>query len=134
MSVAFMCRVPAIVQLPPTTIRVAAKSSIYRHNTYSAIVTTMAEHLAETLMNILHGNTDLTIHSCLVINLYFNIYNLFYSYVLFYAISIKHLPNVISLVMFAYDRSCYMTKQFHFPDLSLGIESGRKRRSYAVNL
>ena len=38
------------------------------------------------------------------------IINLFYSYVLFYVIAIKHLPNMISLVMFAYDRSCYMAK------------------------
>ena len=43
--------------------------------------------------------------------IYIQIINLFYSYVSFYAIAIEHLPNVISLVLFAYDRSCYMAKQ-----------------------
>ena len=43
--------------------------------------------------------------------IYTQIINLFYCYVLFYAIAIKHLPNVISLVMFAYNRSCNMAKQ-----------------------
>ena len=58
---------------------------------------------------------------------YVNIINLFYSYVLFYAIAIKHLPNVISLVMFAYDRSCYMAKQYHCPDNDNSWTHGRKR-------
>ena len=59
----------------------------------------------------------------LLLFIYFQIITLLYSYVLFSAIAIKHLPNIISFVMFSYDKKCHMAKQFYCPDQSLGIES-----------
>ena len=48
--------------------------------------------------------------------IYIQIITLFYSYVLFYAIAIKHFPNIISFVMFAYDKSYHMEKQCYCSD------------------
>ena len=48
--------------------------------------------------------------------IFIQIIALFYSYVLFYAIAIKHFPNIISFVMFAYDKSYHMEKQCYCSD------------------
>ena len=48
--------------------------------------------------------------------IYIQMITLFYSYVLFYAVVTKHLPNIISFFMFAYDKSFLMAKQCYCPD------------------
>ena len=121
-AVAFICALQEVASLPPQTIRSSCqKSSSTDTILIHALFRQQLGTWPETLINILHGNTDLNTHSCLANNLYFNLcfyissYTICYTSILttLFSSLIKKIKKILSQVysiFFKTDLNKYILK------------------------